>query len=273
MPIRCSDAPDADRRSSPHKVAGWQSALRAALVAGGLLATGGAHGAAEAPVLSSLYADPHQPDISGVWLIKSVPEFTFAPDGSVPSLRGKFRTLYERRLQALKAGAPIDDTTANCGPAGLPHLEVVPYPFEIMQTPGRVTMLYEYDSVVRRIPLGGAPYPGDDMPLYYGTSAGHWEGSTLVIETTSIRADTQVDDTGIPHSDSLRITERIRRINRTTLENRITLTDPKAYGAPFTVTRTYTLHPNWHIEEYVCQENNRNRTDAEGRTGTGAIEH
>lgn len=247
--------------------------MRALVAVGALLAASLAHAAEHARALSSLYADPHQPDISGVWLIKSAPEFTFAPDGSVPRLKGKFKALYEKRLQALKSGAPIDDTTANCGPAGLPHLEVVPYPFEIIQTPGRVTMLYEYDSVVRRIPLGGTAYPGDDMPLYYGTSAGHWDGATLVIETTNIRADTQVDDTGVPHSDALRITERVRRLNPTTLQNRITLTDPKAYAAPFTVTRIYTLHPTWHIEEYVCQENNRNRTDAEGRTGTGALEH
>ena len=74
-------------------------------------------------------------------------------------------------------------------------MDVVPYPFEIMQTPDRVTMLYEYASAVRRISLGGTPYPGDDMPLYNGLSAGHWDGATLVVETTDIRADTQLDDT------------------------------------------------------------------------------
>jgi hypothetical protein len=248
--------------------------LRSALVlaaAIAAIAASAAQAADHSPPLNALYADPHQPDISGVWVIKSAPEFTFSPDGSVPRLIGKYKALYEKRMRAFKAGTPINDVTANCLPAGMPHMDVVPYPFEIMQTPGRVTLLYEYASAVRRIPLGSATYPGDDMPLYGGLSAGHWDGSTLVVETTDIRADTQVDDTGLPHSDALRITERFRRLNETTLENRITLTDPKAYAEPFTVTRLYELQPKWRIEEYVCQENNRNRTDAEGHTGTGAL--
>lgn len=272
MRIRCSKVCSRACASARCRLPEGSGGLRSALLLATLFAAGSGH-AADQNALTPLYADPQQPDISGLWLIKSVPEFTFAPDGSVPVLTGKYKALYGKRLQALKAGAPIDDVTANCRPSGLPHLEVVPYPFEIMQTPGRVTMLYEYDSVVRRVPLGGAPYPGDDMPLYYGTSAGHWDGSTLIVETTNIRADTQVDDTGIPHSDALRITERIRRLDHTTLENRITLTDPKAYAKPFTVTRTYKLQPKWHIEEYVCQENNRNQTDAEGHTGSGSLEH
>lgn len=243
--------------------------LMLALVA--TLAAGVAAGADQASALNSLYADSTQPDISGLWVVKSAPAFAFAPDGSVPQLIGKYKALYDKRLRAMKAGHPVDDPTANCEPAGMPHMDIVPYPFEIMQTPGRVTMLFEYDSVVRRIPLGGTPYPGDDMPLYYGSSAGHWVGTTLVIETTNIRADTQLDDTGIPHSDALRITERIHRIDHATLENQITLTDPKAYAAPFAVTRIYTLHPTWHVQEYVCQENNRNQTDAEGHTGSGTI--
>jgi hypothetical protein len=245
--------------------------LRLVLVLVATLAAGVATGVDSAAAPSSLYADSTQPDISGLWVINSAPAFGFAPDGSVPTLIGQYKVLYDKRLRAMKAGHPVDDPTANCEPAGLPHIDIVPYPFEIMQTPGRVTMLFEYDSVVRRIPLDGAPYPGDDMPLYYGSSAGHWVGTTLVIETTNIREDTQLDDTGIPHSDALRITERIRRIDHATLESRITLTDPKAYADPFTVTRIYKLRPTWHVEEYVCRENNRNQTDAEGHTGPGTI--
>jgi hypothetical protein len=242
------------------------------LVVAAALAASAARASDRGSALTALYADPHQPDISGVWVIKSAPEFTFAPNGAVPELIGKYKALYDKRMRAFRAGTPINDVTANCLPAGMPHMDVVPYPFEIMQTPGRVTILYEYASAVRRIPLGGKAYPGDDMPLYNGLSAGRWDGSTLIVETTDIRADTQVDDTGLPHSDALRITERLRRLNETTLENRITLTDPKAYAKPFTVTRIYELQPKWHIQEYVCQENNRNRTDAEGHTGTGALE-
>ena len=231
-----------------------------------------------APTLTALYADARQPDISGLWGITGA--FYFAPDKSVPELLGEYKALYARRMQAFDAGRPIDDVTADCLPAGMPHMDVVPYPFEIMQTPGRVTILYEYDSVVRRIPLGaagnaatGGDAAEDVDPSYYGRSIGHWEGDTLVIETRHIRADTQVDFTGLPHSDALTITERFRRKDATTLENRITLDDPKAYAAPFTVTRLYKLHPRWKIGEYSCSENNRNKTDAQGRTSSGVLQH
>jgi hypothetical protein len=287
MRTRCSDQRVRNRDSSGghrapkrHARCSWVltlsvplAAVLAASAAGAADAVGAAPMAAAGQPhgLNSLYADPRQPDISGLWLITGA--FNFAPNGALPELLGKYKTLYDQRMRAFNAGTPIDDVTANCLPAGLPHLDVVPYPFEIMQTPGRVTMLYEYDSVVRRIPIGGGPGdPGDDTPAYYGTSVGHWDGTTLVIETSNIRADTQVDYTGLPHSDALRMTERLRRLDATTLQNEITLTDPKAYAKPFTVTRVYKLRPKWHIEEYVCRENNRNETDAEGHTGTGVIE-
>jgi len=220
------------------------------------------------PTLTATYADATQPDISGLWVITGA--MRFSPDQAQPKLLGEHQALYDKRTQAFKAGIAIDDQTAECLPAGLPHLLVVPYPFEIMQTPGRVTFLYEYDSAVRRVPLGQAVPPADaDATSYNGDSYGHWEGDTLVIETINIRADTQLDFTGLPHSDALRVTERLRRKDATTLEDQITLTDPKAYAEPFTVTRLYRARPKWKISEYVCEENNRNKPDAQGRTGSG----
>jgi hypothetical protein len=222
---------------------------------------------AAAPPLNALYADAKQPDLSGIWVVTG--QFYFAPDKSLPILQGIYKDLYAKRTEAFKAGIAIDDVTADCLPAGMPHLLVVPYPFEVLQTPGRVTFLYEYDSVVRRVPLDRKAAVDPDLVSYHGDSYGRWQGDTLVIETVNIREDTQLDFSGLPHSDELRITERLRRKDATTLENRITLTDPKAYAQPFTVTRNYRLQPKWKISEYVCEENNRNKRDAEGRTTSG----
>lgn len=244
--------------------------MRVAAGVGLLIGAAMAGGAAAPPAapLTALHADPAQPDLSGLWVVTG--GFDFAPDHAVPALQGEYKALYERRKTAFDAGRPIDDVTADCLPPGLPHLLVVPYPFELMQTPGRVTLLYEYDSVARRIPLG-VPHPdlAKVAPTFYGDSVGRWEGDTLVVDTVNIRPDTQVDYTGIPHSDALRITERIRRKDAVTLEDQITLTDPKAYAKPFTVTRLYRQRPKWKISEYSCVENNRNATTTEGRTGTG----
>jgi hypothetical protein len=217
--------------------------------------------------LNALYADPHQPDISGLWLVTGW--FTLSPDRKLPSLRPPYDALYAKRMKAFNAGTPIDDVTANCLPPGMPHIMVVPYPFEIVQTPGRVLFLFEYAGQLRRIYLDGRRPSDDDDPTYYGFSTGHWEGSTLVVRTSRIRADTQDDFSGLPHSDALVITERLRRIDHDTLEDVMTLTDPKAYAQPFIVTRRYQLHPTWTIGEYVCEENNRNASGPNGVTGFG----
>jgi len=227
----------------------------------------GAVAAADAPPINELHADPNQPDVSGVWLETGY--FTLSPDRAVPLLKPPFDALYAKRLKALDAGQPIDDVTASCLPPGMPHIMVVPYPFEIVQTPGRVLFLFEYASQVRRIYLDGRTPSDDDDPTYYGFSSGHWDGSTLVVQTSRIRAETQGDFSGLPHSDALVITERIRRIDHDTLEDQLTLTDPKAYARPFTAVRRYKLHPTWTIGEYVCEENNRNAPGANGVTGFG----
>jgi len=188
---------------------------------------------AAAPAPGPLYADPAHADLSGLWLVTG--GFYFAPDRSVPKLLGEYKATYARRTEAFNKGVAIDDLTADCLPAGMPHLLTVPYPFELMQTPGRVTFLYEYDSVVRRVATDGSVVKADpDKVSYHGDSWGHWEGDALVVETINVRDDTQLDFTGIPHSDALHITERWRRKDARTLENTITLTDAKAFAEPFT---------------------------------------
>ena len=248
-----------------HAKLSWSRLAAAALLAGLQAATASAQPAA-APRLTALHADPAQPDLSGVWLLTGW--FSFSPDKAVPELKPPYDALYAKRMKAFNAGAPIDDVTADCLPPGMPHMQVVPYPFELMQTPGRVTLLFEYAGQVRRIYLDGRE-PKDADPSYYGTSVGQWEGDTLVVATSNIREDTQDDFTGLPHSDALSITERFRRSAPDTLEDQITLTDPKAYARPFTATRIYKLHPDWNIGEYVCEENNRNKIGNNGVTGFG----
>jgi hypothetical protein len=246
-----------------HAKSSWARLAAAALLAGLQAATVSAQ---PAPRPTALHADPAQPDLSGVWLLTGW--FSFSPDKAVPALKPPFDALYAKRMKAFNAGAPIDDVTADCLPPGMPHMQVVPYPFELMQTPGRVTLLFEYAGQVRRIYLDGRE-PKDADPSYYGTSVGHWEGDTLVVATSNIREDTQDDFSGLPHSDALTITERFRRTAPDTLEDQITLTDPKAYARPFTATRIYKLHPDWNIGEYVCEENNRNKIGNNGVTGFG----
>jgi hypothetical protein len=214
-----------------------------------------AHAAAPPPAsTNALHADPAQPDVSGLWVITGA--FNFAPDKAPPKLLGEYKALYDKRTAAIKAGIAIDDVTADCLPAGMPHLLVVPYPFEIMQTPGRVTFLYEYDSVVRRVPLAGADKLkwNEDAVSYHGDSSGHWEGDTLVIDTINIRAIHSSTSRG-PTATSC-ASRSTGAAASTTLENRITRRI-QAYAEP-SRSRTST----------GCARSGRSRVRLERTTAT-----
>jgi hypothetical protein len=89
-----------------------------------------------------------------------------------------------------------------------------------------------------------------------GYSKGRWDGDTLVVETTGFNGRTWLDDAGHPHSDQLKVTERIRRptFGRMTVD--ITIDDPMAYAKPWTVTQEFQLVPDAELIEYACLENN-----------------
>jgi hypothetical protein len=96
-----------------------------------------------------------------------------------------------------------------------------------------------------------------------GHSIGHWEEDTLVIESVGFTESTQIAP-GVPHSDKLRIDERIKRVAPNWMEIQTTLTDPVVLAEPFTVTTSYR-HLTDELREYICLENNRDGADEKGR--------
>jgi hypothetical protein len=209
------------------------------------------------------------PDWSGVWVNRGSISF----DPSVPRAQpanppynAEYAAKYKERLAALARGEAIADPTADCVLPGTPRNMNMPYPFEILHTPGRVTLLMESMHDVRRIFTDGRKHPSDLEPTYNGHSIGHWEGDVLVVDTVGLRADTVFDQVGTFHSDQMRVIERFREISPGTLQVEITVEDPKAFVRPWKVVKTYTRDPNEEIMEYVCEENNRNPIDASGKT-------
>ena len=148
----------------------------------------------------------------------------------------------------------------------MPGIMGQPYPMEFLLTPGLVTIVIEAYTQVRHIYTDGRPLPEDPTEKFHGTSAGHWEGDTLVVETIGFSSLTEIA-AGIPHSDSMRIVERFRLTDPDTMSIETTVTDPKALTAPFTSTRTLKRHRTWTIAEYICEENNRNFVDEKGKAG------
>jgi hypothetical protein len=173
---------------------------------------------------------------------------------------------YAAKREALRAQAREDNETANCLPPGMPGIMNQPYPMEFLLTPGKVTIVIEAYTQVRHIYTDGRKLPEDPDEKFFGTSIGHWEGDTLVVETIGFSPLTQLA-AGVPHSDSMKILERFRLTDPDTMSIETTITDPKALTAPYTSSRTLKRHRSWTIAEYVCEENNHNFVDASGKAG------
>lgn len=152
--------------------------------------------------------------------------------------------------------AETNDPVTNCFPPGIPRIygQRLGAPFEIMQIPGRVIMYFEYDHFVRQIFTDGRQHSPDLNPSWMGDSIGKWEGDTLVVDTVGFNDKTWLDSLGHPHSDALHVVERIRRVNRDTMADDITIDDPKAYSKPWVTHERFEAEPDWNIVEYVCED-------------------
>jgi hypothetical protein len=127
----------------------------------------------------------------------------------------------------------------------------------IMQTPDTVIIAHEMVHEARVIPLDGRPHVHSGLKQLMGDSRGHWEGNTLVIETTNYTDRIAAAGGGVRYSDALKTTERITRIDPQMVEFEIRVEDPKTYVAPWTLRMTLTSQPGYEIYEYGCHEGNR----------------
>jgi len=129
-------------------------------------------------------------------------------------------------------------------------------------TPDLLVILYEGNAGVRQIFTDGRALPKNDpQPWWYGYSVGHWEGDTLVVETTGLRDGGWLDIDGSPQTDAAKITERFRRLNYGTMKIDVTIDDPKAYTAPFSVRVNQKLMVDERMDaeliEFICAENEK----------------
>jgi hypothetical protein len=148
-----------------------------------------------------------------------------------------------------------DPVYHGCFPPGVPRVFLHPLPMEIIQTPARVIMLFEYDQMRREIYTDGRGHDTSLGPSWMGDSIGHWEGDTLVVDTINFNDKTWLDRIGHPHSDALHLVERIKRPDHDTLVEDITIEDPKAYGKPLPAELLYQLRPKWALLEQFCEDN------------------
>ncbi len=149
----------------------------------------------------------------------------------------------------------MDDPHARCLPPNFPRAYYFPQYYKIVQTPDLIVILHEFNASYRQIFMDGRPLPEDPFPYWSGYSIGHWEGDTLVVESLGYRDDLWLDMQGNPLTEAARVTERISRPDFGSLQIELTVDDPKAYTAPWTVLLQSNVVVDTELIEEICLEN------------------
>ena len=200
-------------------------------------------------------------DLSGIWTTKvgytgniardlKPGELSFTPWAS---------ELYKHRQETLSK----EDPQGACVLSGVPREHVVPYPFKILNSntsgngPGMIVILYEALHSYRQIFMDGRKLPKDPNPTWMGYSVGHWEGDTLVVNSSGFVDNNWLDNGGHPGTEAMKLTERFHRRDYGHIDLQFTIDDPKAYTKPWTVNLEFTATPDSELIEYVCDENEK----------------
>jgi hypothetical protein len=203
-------------------------------------------------------------DLSGVWAPRvqssgmdggtAVLAFSRQLPSMTTAAKSKYDVIRQGTNGPFERARDEWDPHIHCIPYGMPRVFAVNQPFEIVQASGLLLMFFDSDSLVRRVYTDGREHPKDVVPTYMGHSIARWDGDALVVDTVGLNALTWLDSIGHPHSDGLHIVERIRRVDRSSLEITFTFDDPQAYTRPWGGTKLFELKPEWEISEQVACE-------------------
>jgi hypothetical protein len=204
-------------------------------------------------------------DLSGTWEAGGAGIGGSGQAAEREAARAPFTPLGEQMVQRNKPGngprivpvAEINDPLSTLGdPTGFPRLLTFELrPFQIVQTPNQVLMLYMFEKRWRTIWTDGRQLPKDPDPRWYGYSVGKWEDDyTFVVETVGTDERTWLDNSGNPHSTALRVEERYRRVSQNTVELTVTFDDPLVYTKPWLARNRLPLRlapPNRDLMEMI----------------------
>ena len=210
--------------------------------------------AAAAKLRPLVEAERTRPRLAGVWRITSVTTTLRTAEGREPPLTAAGRRLYGQRVAARKAGH-ADDPWDQCLPPGTPRAMWVDAPFLITQAPAKVTLFHQHRHLVRHIWLDGPLKLDDPDPTWEGVSSGTWAGDTLVVETAAFNGKQWLDASGLPQSPDMKLTERLRLVDAATLEDVVTIDDPRYYAKAWTARATFRRLPDdTELPEEECSE-------------------
>jgi len=233
---------------------------------------------AQAPKTSFPRAADGKPDLSGIWQTGGIslsgtdanvvrpaapaaPAPAAAPAGQRPQPTGEYAALPTQpslqpwAAEKAKTLTNKDDPTVHCFLPGVPRIIGMPMPFEIVQTPKQVVILYEAFRAFRIIPTDGRKPVGESLPSYMGDSAGHWEGDTLVVDVKNFNGQIWGPGNMRVTSDAMHVIERYTPAGDT-IAYEARIEDPKVLTGPFVYRTTIRRPPETRVAEYECLENN-----------------
>ena len=176
------------------------------------------------------------------------------PDGMIPYqpwAAAKAKDNIEHHL--------ADEPELHCFESGLPNQMYRQFGFQILQPSGYVVMSWEFMHAYRIIPTDNRRHvlPAS-IKLFEGDSVGHWEGDTLVVDTTNFNERTWIDGAGNIHTDQFHVIERFTPVDERTINYEATMEDPKAYTKPWKIAFNFArnMQPNYEQMEFACIEGN-----------------
>jgi len=222
-----------------------------------------------------------KPDLSGIWQAMAEPRgpglFGLGESPNSKYFRDVLADFKPGEEPLTPAGAELlkQHTQAggiaspglNCLPDGVPHGDLLPEPFKMIQTPGVMVMLYEVETTFRQVFTDGRKLPADPSPSWNGYSVGRWEGDTLVIDTAGFNDLSWLDARGHGHSEEMRVEERFHRRDFGHMEVGVTITDPRIFTKPVTFNFVEELLPDTDLLEHYCLEHEKDAAHQPGRAG------
>ena len=192
------------------------------------------------------------PDFSGAWRIATYSPVLKPVDGGPAPLKPEAKKVYDQHLAAAAKGDRTWDGTSICLPEGLPRLQTINEPFEIMQKDRAM-----YFVAQNRLPwraFFGEKLPDDPDPMYLGYHVAKWEGDKLVIDSSGFRDVSVLDDSGIPHSEKLHLTATYAMgADRNTMTVTWRIEDPDTFTKAWTAKATFKRMPaSFQFPEEVC---------------------
>jgi hypothetical protein len=220
-----------------------------------------------------------KPDLSGIWQAEGDPRAPGGLFGLGESLNSRYfrdvladfkrgeEPLTPEGAELLRRNTQpgVVGPSLRCLPDGVPHADLLPEPFKIIQTPREMLILYEVETIFRQIFMDGRKLPDDPAGAWLGYSIGKWDGDTLVIDTMGFNDKSWLDARGHGHSEDLRVQERFHRRDFGHLEVTVTVTDPKVFTKPVTFSFVEDLLPDTDVFEHICAEAEKDAARVPGR--------